>query len=62
MKGALRFVIGVGVILMSTFFLDEIELSWRIPVLIGVLLFGLLIAVNLKGVLSMAKGFGENSI
>lgn len=61
-KGVLRFVLGVVVVLLSTLFLDEIELSWRIPVLIGLLLFGLLIAVNLKGVLSMAKGFGGNSI
>lgn len=59
-KGVFRFLLGIGVILISTFFIDEIKLSLRIPFLLGLLFAGLLFAVNLKGVLKMAKGFKGN--
>ena len=58
--GVLRFILGVAVVLISTTFIGEINLSSRLPVMFGLLLVGLLLAVNLKGVLRMAKGFGNN--
>ena len=58
--GVLRFASGLVIIILSTMFLGEINLSSRIPVMFGLLVIGLLLAVNLKGVLKMAKGFGNN--
>ena len=58
--GVARFFLGVAIILLSTIFLDEINLSSRLPVMFGLLLIGLLLAVNFRGVLNMAKGFRNN--
>jgi len=56
----LRYWLGVSVVVISTLFLNEIDLFPRAFVIPILILAGLVIAVDLKGVLSMAKGFGDN--
>ena len=58
--GVVRFVLGVAVVLISTTFIGEINLILRLPIMFGLLIIGLLLSVNLKGVIKMAKGFGNN--
>jgi len=58
--GVTRFFLGLAIILSSTIFLEEINLSLRLPLIFGLLLIGLLLAVNFKGVLNIAKGFRNN--
>ena len=58
--GVIRFFLAITVILLSTMFLEEFNLSLRLPLILGLLLIGLLLAVNFKGVLIIAKGFRNN--
>ena len=55
--GVLRFVGSLSFILVSLIFISELSLITRLPVIIGALIVGLFIAVNLKGVLKMTEGF-----
>jgi len=56
----LRFMLGIGFVAVSTFFLKELELTIRLSIIVVLFLFGLLLAVKLKDVFQMAKSFRSN--
>ena len=60
LRSLIRFFIGIAIVALSTIFLNDFELTMRLPIIAVLYILGLIFAVNLKGVLGMAKGFGNN--
>jgi len=58
----MRFILGIGVVAVSTLFLKELELTPRLSILVILFVFGLLLAVKLKDIFRMAKSLRSNGI
>lgn len=60
LSSLIRFFFGIAIVALSTVFLNDFELTMRLAIIAVLYILGLVFAVNLKGVLGMAKGFGNN--
>ncbi len=60
LSSAFRFFSGISIVALSTIFLNDFELTKRFPIILVLYILGLVLAVDLRGVFSMAKGFGNN--